>query len=187
MTLSTFCEFMTECKDRMRRRVDVYLHAPKDKKRWKVLAKERGMPLSKWVITVVEEMLQQNESARPREMLLREIGELKDEIAELRERNRQLETVINQLEKEVRRYRAQPFLMEDFEGVRELDRELVRVLRESKGTDGNPKPISDQDIMTYLGVSLGESEALKALSRQLGILESYGLVESTTKGWRWKG
>ncbi|MCJ2670076.1 MAG: hypothetical protein LN416_06160 [Candidatus Thermoplasmatota archaeon] len=178
---------MTGYKDRMRRRVDVYLHAPKDKERWKELAEERGMPLSKWVIAVVEEMLLQNDSARPRETLLKEIVELKDEIAEFRERNRQLETVIDQLEKEVRRYRSLPFLMEDFEGIREFDRDLVRILRESKGTDGKPKPINDQDIMTYLGVSLSESEALKALSRQLAILESYGLVESTTKGWRWKG
>ncbi len=145
------------------------------------------MTLSKWTIAVVEEVLQQNEGARPREALLKEIGELKDEIAALRERNRQQTTIVDQLEKEVRRYRSQPFLEEDFEGIREFNRELVQVLRESKAIDGKPKPVNDQDIMKYLGVGLGESEALKALSRQLAILESYGLVESTTKGWRWKG
>lgn len=178
---------MTQYKDRMRRRVDVYLPASADKDRWKKVANDRGMTLSKWVVAVVEEVLRQNEGARPRETLLKEIGELKDEIAGLRERNRQQETVIDQLEKEVRRYRSQPFLAEDFEGIREFDRELVRVLRESQGIDRKPKPLNDQDIMKYLGVGLGESEALKALSRQLSILESYGLVESTTRGWRWKG
>lgn len=170
----------------MQRRVDVYLPTPDDKDRWRVIAEDRGMTLSKWIIAVVEEVLQQNEGARPREVLLKEINELKEEIAGLMERNRQQATIIDQLEKEVRRYRSQPFLAEDFEGIREFDKELVKVLRESRAIDGKPKPINDQDIMKYLGVGLGESEAVKALSRQLAILESYGLVESTTKGWRWK-
>ena len=178
---------MTQYKDRMQRRVDVYLPAPGDKERWRKIAADRGMTLSKWIIAVVEEVLEQNEGARPRAALLKEIGDLKNEVAGLMESNRHQTTIIDQLEKEVRRYRSQPFLAEDFEGIREFDRELVKVLRESKAIDGKPKPVNDQDIMRYLGVGLGESEALKALSRQLAILESYGLVESTTRGWRWSG
>jgi len=78
---------MTQYGDRMQRRVDVYLPAPGDKERWRKIAADRGMTLSKWIIAVVEEVLQQNEGAGPRGALLKEVGELKEEIPGLRERN----------------------------------------------------------------------------------------------------
>ena len=40
--------------------------------------------------------------------------------------------------------------------------------------------------MANLNIDPSDSE-LKAVGRQLEILEEYGIVEYTGRGWRWKG
>lgn len=71
---------------------------------------------------------------------------------------------------ELRRFRAQPFLGTAFESVRRFDRELVDLLREGVGKEGKPKPISDLDILQYLGIGAMEIEAIKAITKQLNII-----------------
>lgn len=166
--------------------MDVYLPTPGEKDRWKQLAADRGMTLSKWVVALVEETLEEDATSTSKPELIKELRELKEELAGVREKNRQLDILVGQLETELRSYRAQPFLGQEYQGVRGFSRELVEVLRETRRSDGRPKPVSDEDIVRYLGVKLGETEAIRALSRQLDILESYGLVESTPKGWKWR-
>ena len=86
--------------------------------------------------------------------------------------------MVEKLERELRRYRAEPFLEPDFKGVRRLDRELVETLRDSG-------VLSNEEVLSKLGIDPREHEAVKAVSKQLEILESYGLVQPTPRGWRW--
>lgn len=163
-----------------KRAIYVYLTSQEMAGRWKQLAEKQGTSISKFVAEHVENSLRQEEEPgyKSRSELSKEIQELREDLGVERKRSRRLDLVVDRLERELRRYRAQPFLDEGFEGVRGFNRELVAVLR----TDG---VLSNEDLLARLGVDPSEHEAVKATSRQLEILESYGLVKSTPRGWRW--
>lgn len=163
-----------------KRAIYVYLPSQEMAGRWKQLAEKQGTSISKFVAEHVENSLRQEEEPgyKSRSELSKEIQELREDLEVERKRSRRLDLVVDRLESELRRYRAQPFLDEGFEGVRGFNRGLVEVLR----TGG---VLSNEDLLARLGVDPSEHEAVKATSRQLEILESYGLVGSTPRGWRW--
>ena len=128
----------------------------------------------------VENSLRQEEEPgyKSRGDLSGEISRLREELGEERKKNRRLDLVVEKLERELRRYRAESFLEPDFKGIRRLDRELVETLRDSG-------VLSNEEVLSKLGIDPSEHEAVKAVSKQLEILESYGLVQPTPRGWRW--
>ena len=169
-------------KNLKERAVYVYLSSVEQANRWKELAEKHGVSISKFVVENVENSIQQEEDPeyKPRGELIKRIRELSDEVKELSFDNRQKRLVINKLENELRRYRAEPFMDEDFTGVRKFDQEIISVLRK-RGVVGS------DDLLDLLGIDPRESEFVRAVSRQLENLESYGLVSSTPRGWRWIG
>ena len=96
----------------------------------------------------------------------------------IREDNRLLRRLVENLDTELKRYRAQPFLEEGFQGVRSLDRELIQLLKEGE-------LLSDDELLSRLNISPTDTNVVKAVSNQLQALESYGLVEFTGRGWKW--
>jgi len=109
---------------------------------------------------------------------LREGRELREQLEQVGKDKRVLEIAMERLEEELRRYRAQPFLEEGFTGVRRYQRELVELLM-------SRTIVSNDEILSHLGITPAEHDAIKAVSRQLENLEAYGLVKSSPKGWRW--
>jgi hypothetical protein len=164
------------------RSIYVYLPSHEMVKAWKKRADERGVSISKFVIEHVENSLQQEEdpSYRSRGELIKEISELKSELKEFREDNRQKRIVIERQENELRRYRAEGFLDEHFAGVRKYDRELIEILK-TRGV------VDSDELLQALNINPREGDLLKAVSHQLENLEAYGLIESTKRGWRWLG
>ncbi len=164
------------------RAVYVYLPSQEMVKAWKKRAEKQGVSISKFVIEHVENSLQQEEDQtyKPRGELLKEISELRSEIRELQGDNRQKRIVIERLENALRKYRAEVFLEDRFEGVRKYDKELIAILK-SHG-------VADSDsLLRNLGIDPRDSELVKAISKQLESLEAYGLVTPTKRGWRWLG
>ena len=151
-------------------------------KAWKKRAKKQGASISKFVIEHVENSLQQEEDPvyKPRGDLVKEINALKNELRELKDDNRQKKIVIARLEDELRKYRAEVFLEERFEGLRKYDRELINILKRRGVVDSD-------ELLQDLGIDPRESELVKAVSQQLENLEEYGLVTATKRGWRWEG
>jgi hypothetical protein len=162
------------------RAIYVYLPSQQMTERWKQLAEKQGTSISKFVAEHVENSLRQEHEPgyRSRSEMSNDIQELKAELEEERKRSRRLDLVVERLEEELRRYRAQPFLEKDFQGVRGFNRQLVEILR-AGGV------LTNEDLLARLGVAHSEHEAIKSISKQLEILESYGLVKSTPRGWRW--
>jgi hypothetical protein len=62
--------------------------------------------------------------------------------------------------------------------VRRYEKGLITVLREGR-------VVSSQEILSRLGISISEREAVTAIGKQLENLEKYGLVRSSPKGWKW--
>lgn len=162
------------------RAIYVYLPSVEMVERWKRLADRQGTSVSKFVREHVENSLRQEEepSYKSRAELLKELRELKKQLTVERKKTRRLDLVVEKLERELRRYRAKPFLEEDFTGVRRFQKELVEALREGG-------VLSNEELLSRLGIERSEHEAVRAVSKQLEILESYGLVQSSSRGWRW--
>jgi hypothetical protein len=169
------------------RAVWVYLPSIEQKERWQKFADQSGVSLSKWVIETVEEAVRPTEERewKPRKDLEEEIEGLKKEVASLRGEFRQQKIIREKLERELRRYRAEPFLAPRFEGIRHYDKELIELLRSNRSLDEKPKALTDSEILQYLGIDPNEEDAVKAVSAQLANLEAYGIVKSTPKGWKW--
>lgn len=161
------------------RYVYLYLPSKADKERWENLAEEAKAPLSTFVINIVENALSEDADYKPRVELTKEISALRQETKELREELRMKSLVIERYEEELKRYRSVAFIEEGFEGVRKYHRELVDLLKRGGTFDS-------YRILEALGVKPTESELIKAVSRQLEDLEAYGLIEATSKGWKWK-
>jgi len=90
-----------------------------------------------------------------------------------------LKQLVDNLDNELKRYRVKPFLEEEFKGVRRFDKELIDLLREG-GT------YSGDEILSRLNINPADTDLVKAVNKQLEILESYGLVEYSVRGWKWK-
>ena len=163
------------------RTVYVYLPSEEFVEEWRRHAALAKKSLSKFVFEIVEDYIRRSEDHRfeSRLELIKKLKELDDEVKRLREENRMLRKLVENLERELRRYRAQPFLEPHFEGVRRFDRELIELLRTGES-------FSEEEILDRLGVDPSETDYVKAISKQLEILEDYGLVEFTGRGWRWR-
>jgi len=112
--------------------------------------------------------------------LIKRLKGAEEELKQLRSENRLLRRLVENLDKELKRYRAKQFLDESFAGIRQFDRDLIELLR-GGGT------FSDEEILSSLNIDLADTDLVKAVNKQLEALEAYDLVEFTGKGWRWKG
>jgi chorismate mutase len=160
----------------------VYLYLPtvEDKQRWQSLADEAGIPLSKFIIQVVENALVEESDFKPRGELMKEIGKLRSENKDLRDDLNQKKIVLEKYENELKRYRSEAFIEEKFEGVRRYNKEIMTFLKRGGVVDS-------YKLLEELGIDPKETDLVKAISNQLEDLEAYGLVTSTQRGWRWVG
>jgi hypothetical protein len=120
-----------------RRAVYVYLSSLGQKERWEEYAKKRVASISRFVVEHVENSLLLDEDASYKSMgeLWIEIKELKEQLEKVGREKRVLEIALDRLEEELRRYRAKPFLDEDFVGVRRYQKELIDILKEGGHRD----------------------------------------------------
>jgi hypothetical protein len=161
------------------RYVYLYLPSQSDKERWEKLAKEAKAPLSKFIIEIVESTLSEDADYKTRGELVKEISGLRQENKGLRDELRLKNVVIERYEEELKRYRSAAFLKEGFDGVRKYHMELVDLLKRGGTYDS-------YRILDALGINPTDSDLIKAISSQLEDLEAYGMIESTSKGWKWK-
>lgn len=162
------------------RYVYLYLPSAEDKARWDKLAKDAGVPLSKFVIEVFESALAENSDFKPRGELVKEIGKLRSENKELRDDVKQKKIVLEKYENELKRYRSEVFLDDEFKGVRKYSKPIIDILKRGVTVDS-------YKLLEELGIELKDTELVSAVSSQLEELESYGLVTNTSRGWRWIG
>ena len=162
------------------RYVYLYLPTAEDKQRWQGLADEAGVPLSKFIIEVVESALVEESDFKPRGELVKEIGKLRAENKDLQDDLKQKKIVLEKYEKELKRYRNEAFLGDKFEGVRKYNKEIMAILKRSGVVDS-------YKLLEELGIDPKETDIVKAVSNQLEDLETYGLITSTQRGWRWIG
>ncbi len=165
------------------RAIYVYLPFLEMVEDWRRRAERAGVSISRFVVERVEDSIRReegDESYLSRAELVKRLRGAEEELRKLREENRLLKRLVENLDNELRRYRVQPFLQEAFEGVRRFDRDLIELLRRGGS-------YSEEEILAHLNIDPSDVELVKAVDRQLEALEAYGLVEYRGRGWRWKG
>ena len=163
------------------RAIYVYLPSLEMAQEWKDRSKKAGTSISKYVIERVEDSFRREdgeEGYTSRLELIERLRKNEEELKKIRDDNRLLRRLVENLDTELKRYRAQPFLEEGFQGVRSLDRELISQLKEGE-------LLSDDEVLSRLNISPTDTDMVKAVSNQLQVLESYGLVEFRGRGWKW--
>lgn len=159
----------------------IYVYpALKQSERWRDLAQKQGLTLSKFVMEHVENSLRQEEDPafESRAAMAAHLHDYEDKFSECIKEIRMLRIVVDKLEKENQRFRAEQFAEEGFQGIRRYEEALIDLLRKGQSVD-------EKQIFRELAITPNETDLVKAISNQLVSLESYGLVKRTSNGWRW--
>jgi hypothetical protein len=165
------------------RYVYTYLPSVEMVKDWKARAKKSKISISQFVYEHVTNSLRQEdeeENYKPRSELIEEIRKRDETIEKLTRENEITSLALERVESELRRYRADPFLEDNFQGIRKYDIKLVELLKKGEAIDSD-------HLLRKLKISPRETDLVKAVSRQLENLQAYGLVEKTHRGWKWVG
>jgi hypothetical protein len=88
--------------------------------------------------------------------------------------------VLERYESELKHFRSQAFLEEDYKGMRRYAGELVEILK-GRGS------VDSYRLLELLGIDPRESDLVRAVSRQLEELEGYKLVKTDGRTWKWIG
>ena len=162
------------------RLIYVYLPSKELVTKWKNLAKEGNTSLSKFVIEHVENEINKEEDDDfvTRLDLLKKVKQLEEENEKFRKENKQLNIVVDKLQEDLQIYRLQPFVSSQFEGIRKYEQTIIDVLKR-KGF------VKTDNLLHETGINPRDSDAIKAVSRQMDNLEQYGLIKKTREGWRW--
>ena len=164
------------------RAVYVYLPSQEMVEDWKSRAEKAGVSMSKFIHDRVEDSIRKEEGEEgyhSRLDLIKRLKDAEEELKKLRGDNSLLRRLAENLEKENRRYRTAPFTEGEFQGVRRFDKDLVELLRRGAA-------YTDNEILSALNIEPTDSDLVKAVTKQLEVLEAYGLVEYSGRAWRWK-
>jgi hypothetical protein len=162
------------------RYVWLYLPSRNDKARWSELAEKAKVPLSKYIIEIVENALAEESDLKPREETVKELSRIKEDNKRMADELRLKNIVLDKYENELKRYRSEALLLDEFQGTRKYSKELITLLKQHETLDS-------YRILEALGIDPKEADLVKCVSSELEALENYGLVVSTPRGWRWVG
>ena len=96
-------------------------------------AKQNGMSFSSWVVNNVQENLENRaDTGLSRKKLEEENNSIKEELATLQKKLRDITIIKENLEKDIKKYRSEPFIQSDFQGIRSYDKNLIDILRNEK-------------------------------------------------------
>jgi hypothetical protein len=167
----------------VQRTINVYLPTFEMKEKWKEIAENSNQSISKFIIEHVTNSLnheKESPSIETRIKLIKDKKQLQNENTELLKQNKLLENLCERQEKEIRTHTVQPFLQEDFTGIREYSENLVRLFKTCK-------EVRKEDIYDRLKINPRDKDATTAVQKQIDNLERYGLLKDIGGKWRWKG
>lgn len=188
MLISLWCFSLGKTETIKKRAAWIYLPTIELRKKWENLSKKSGMSFSSWIVNNVRENLENRSNLGiSRKNLEEENTHLKEELAIIQKKLRDTTIIKDNLERDIQKYRTEPFLQSDFKGIRKYDKNLIDILRSTKKKTGTYRYVTNDEILSRLDIEHSDTELVKGISVQLARLENYGLVKSGPKGWRWQG
>jgi len=164
----------------------VYADTDEQAERWKKAADEAGLKVSKYFREIMERHFS-GTSGATYQSLERRVKELENTNITLREENNELShrtnwqsKALERLESENRKLRSGKFLENNFEGIREIEKDLIDLLKKSGY-------VNEHEILDKLHINPRELDSTKTISRQLETLLDYGLLKKWKGGYKWTG
>jgi hypothetical protein len=162
----------------------VYIYMPTFKmlEDWKNRSKASNTSLSKFVIDRVEDSIRKDEGEGgylSRLELVKRLRKAEDGLKEVTKENGILKRLVENQEIELKRYRAEPFISRDFDGILQHDQDLIELLKGGQS-------YSADEILSRLNIDRSNVDLVKAINNQLEFLETHGLVVYSGRGWKWK-
>jgi len=155
-------------------------------KRWKDMAKKSGLSISQYVLNIVENHIGDESVAASRESLDKRLGEMEGQNSQLRSENlalskrvKMLDVLTDRYEEDLRNLKNRQFQDESsFEGVREYEPKLIKLLKERD-------VVKEHELLDLLHVDPGDAASIRSINQQLDNLFSYGLVRRSKGGLMW--
>lgn len=178
---------LDKTKTTRKRSITIYPSAQEIKEKWFEIAKKEGLSVSNFVIEVVEEYIQQKEGFSSKNELSKNLKSLTEQNERLREENIELSKKVDILnlladryENQLTEYKNKTFIENGkFEGVREYQQNLIELFKQKSS-------IGEDEVVDLLHINPHDVETLKAISKQIELLQDFGVVEKIRGGWRWK-
>lgn len=167
---------LSDLEERRARQFILYFPTSRDRERWRRLARKARMPLSRWIYEIVEEHLAEgnDEGAAQKSDLFVENRRLQRELEKSNARIKELETEIFKLKNQYFSQRS------GSRGIGSFDPALLDLLKSGETW-------SSRALLDALGVDRSDVDAIEIVTNQLYTLLDLGLVQETTRGWRWVG
>ena len=163
----------------------VYADTDEQAERWKKAAEQAGLKLSKYIREVLAQHLS-GTSGETVESLKKRFQETNQQNEVLRQGNAELsnrvsilEVALQRIEEENKKLRSGTFFENNFQGIRELEQELVDLLKKEDY-------INETNILDKLHVNPRDVDATKTISKQLEILLDYGIIKYWKGGYKWQ-
>ena len=165
------------------RAINVYLPTEEMIEKWKSEAERYGVPLSRFVVEVVDDAIRKNPAGMtPREQLEQELEKLRNDYRLSLERIRLIETSLAERDATVAEYRTELSKPKRPE-VGDIAYMMGPVLAHFKENES----LRMDDAYDMFGFSPSDSKKLRSLKASMGLLISNGLVEKGIDEWRWIG
>lgn len=159
-------------------RFDMRFRNTVEKVRWDKYRKNRGWTRSELVRNAVENFINPLEGASS-------TRELREQVEKQEVRIRELEGEIEIRNSAIETYRRRMKTMEEAQFIRKgggtahMSKKLVGTLRQ------DARQWSEQELFMEMGIEQGDMERMKAMSKQLQLLEEFGLLENRRGRWTW--
>lgn len=178
---------LDKTKTTRKRSITIYPPTQEMKDKWFKIARQEGLSVSNFTIEAVEDYIQERKGFTSKDKLSKKLKNLTgqnerlcNENIELQKKVDMLNMLTNRYEKQLQDYRNKTFIENDkFEGVREYQQHLIELFKQKSS-------IAEDEIIDLLHISPRDAETLKAISKQIELLQDFGVVERIRGGWRWK-
>jgi hypothetical protein len=165
------------------RALTVYLPTEEMLKKWKTEAERYGVPLSRYVVEVVDDAVRKNpQGMTPREQLEQDLEKIRVDYKLALARLKALEETLEERDTTVAEYRSRLTKSEDLhlEDIRLMFGPVSDYLRENGALKMN-------DVYEVFHFSPSNSKSLRSVKASIGLLKRMHLVEEGVDDWRWTG
>ncbi len=150
------------------RRLDFYFSSEAEKKRFRAEARKHGCTACRYLRHIIDEHF--HHPLEP-STVPQDIQNLKEEISRLKKDLREADLLTKVQDELIQSLRNQL-------PIQTIDDQLIEAIQNG--------PIHDRKLLETLGIDMSNGDAIRAISRQLEILEANGMITRNARGWSWK-
>ena len=151
----------------------VYLYVPTEGmvEQWKKEARRHGMPLSRFLVEIIDDAMRRNPSGlTPKEELEKELAKASSELASLRSEKESFQSLLRQTEASVASYRESLYTLAEHTHDEAMLSNLIGLFKKRRVR-------RVEEVPAALGIDATDEAAMSRLQDGIGYLKKLGLIE----------